>query len=91
VNLTKIYCNQICKYHNVAPVQLLYANKNLIIYNHMQTLKRRNYKHLKDPAIQKWLKTPAYIYTLSITQLLCSLTEQPQLHSWIMRNNDEQY
>jgi hypothetical protein len=27
VNLTKIHCKHICKYHNVYPVQLLYANK----------------------------------------------------------------
>jgi hypothetical protein len=27
VNLTKIYCKHICKYHKVSPVQLLYANK----------------------------------------------------------------
>jgi hypothetical protein len=27
VNLTKIYFKQICKYHNVSPIQLLYANK----------------------------------------------------------------
>jgi hypothetical protein len=27
VNLIKIYCKHICKYHNVSPVQLLYANK----------------------------------------------------------------
>jgi hypothetical protein len=29
VNLTKIYCKHICKYHHVSPVQLLYANKNV--------------------------------------------------------------
>jgi hypothetical protein len=27
VNLTKIYCKHICKYHNASPVQMLYANK----------------------------------------------------------------
>jgi hypothetical protein len=27
VNLTKIYCKHICKYHSVSLVQLLYANK----------------------------------------------------------------
>jgi hypothetical protein len=26
-NLIKIYFKHICKYHNVSPVQLLYANK----------------------------------------------------------------
>jgi hypothetical protein len=26
VNLTKIYCKHICKYHNVSPVQLVYVN-----------------------------------------------------------------
>jgi hypothetical protein len=28
VNLTKIHCKHICKYHNISPVQLLYANKS---------------------------------------------------------------
>jgi hypothetical protein len=27
VNLTKIYCKHICKFHNVSLVQLLYADK----------------------------------------------------------------
>jgi hypothetical protein len=25
--ISKIYCENICKYHNLSPVQLLYANK----------------------------------------------------------------
>jgi hypothetical protein len=28
-NLTKLCCKQLCKYHNVPPVQLLHTNKNL--------------------------------------------------------------
>jgi hypothetical protein len=38
VKLTKIYFKHICKYHNVSPIQLLYANKiiskkkNLILH-----------------------------------------------------------
>jgi hypothetical protein len=27
INLTKIYCMLTCKYQNVSPIQLLYANK----------------------------------------------------------------
>jgi hypothetical protein len=30
VNLIKIYCKHVCKYHMYPPVQLLYANKNAI-------------------------------------------------------------
>jgi hypothetical protein len=30
VNLIKIYCKHICKYHNVSPVQQLYANKIIL-------------------------------------------------------------
>jgi hypothetical protein len=26
VNLTKIYCKHVCKYHSVSPLQLLYAS-----------------------------------------------------------------
>jgi hypothetical protein len=30
VNVTKMYCKHICKYHSVSPVQLLYPNNNRI-------------------------------------------------------------
>jgi hypothetical protein len=29
MNLIKIHCKHICKYHNESPLQLIYANKRL--------------------------------------------------------------
>jgi hypothetical protein len=33
IDLTKIYCKHICKYHNVSSVQLWYANNNFFFKN----------------------------------------------------------
>jgi hypothetical protein len=39
VNLTMIHCRHKCKYHNVPPVQLLYANKKFKVLKHLKTKK----------------------------------------------------